>query len=812
MAGLERLVPTASVLDLNHVGAEAARVYGDITRLVQSHEEAVEVHELRNQIESIRSVIQAIAPLVSEAPKLSDYLPDVLGITCWQLGEISELIHKYGNSGRNRVSKIKWALRDKAAFSRLSQTLDSCTSTLGIMLQIANKKQASQQASVTEAAPEITIAVMGQTGSGKSSLIRKITGREDVSVGHALKSETQSVQAYSITVEGRLLTLVDTPGFDDTLRLDVDVLRDVASWMAERYQSGTLLSGIIYLFPITSVRMSGSSITGLDVFAKLVGIDSFQNISLVTTMWDLLPDQSVGYARERDLKENFWRPFIEKGSITARSFGDRQSALNVISRAAFDQRRAMSPGMFGAPLTIQKEIVEKQKPLEETSAGQELAIRLNEIERQHQEQLRRLRMENKDEKALMQAQIDAIREEQAKLKISHTQGDNREHKSLTNIKTTIHVRLTAEELLQLDPPPSYEEATATRRLIADLPAAHFFAATARSARELTMFALTPITELKDMLLPWSCGDALCGDYFERTPGSLQVFAAQLGGRIVSGPAAYAGYSNTPSSLPATPPSAHLRQQAVEEGESSQSGSSRTSTGAQQSDNIASSTAIGSRRTAATAASIQPGASKWLELCIRSGPDTHILGEIDIEGWQTDQSVFRRYGKSRVPNGGIFVQMRKDKLVNPDGDPATVGIMKPAVPTGEEAIQYKYTFDPIPMDEPPMDPRTFNHYFHKPHEADTSATWIERFPKLEDASLYWNGEKLTKGWGIEITEERNWILFLCVTLVGLLISGIVAGLSAHFLHNVSAGLAIGSWLSSITGQENDVMQNGQEPRS
>ena len=122
--------------------------------------------------------------------------------------------------------------------------------------------------------------------------------------------------------------------------------------------------------------------------------------------------------------------------------------------------------------------------------------------------------------------------------------------------------------------------------------------------------------------------------------------------------------------------------------------------------------------------------------------------------------------------------------------------RPSVPTPQEAHKYRYVFDPVPMDEPPIDARTFNHYFHKPHVADEAATWIRRFPQLLDASLFWRDEKLAKGWGIEITEDRNWTLFICVNVAALFISGAVAGLYSYSASDRQTGVAIGAWLTVV----------------
>ena len=68
------------------------------------------------------------------------------------------------------------------------------------------------------------------------------------------------------------------------------------------------------------------------------------------------------------------------------------------------------------------------------------------------------------------------------------------------------------------------------------------------------------------------------------------------------------------------------------------------------------------------------APRWLELCIRAGSDTFVLGEIDVAGRQTDQAVFRKIREKYTSNrdvprllgrfafrtvtGGIFVQVSR----------------------------------------------------------------------------------------------------------------------------------------------------------
>jgi predicted GTPase len=98
------------------------------------------------------------------------------------------------------------------------------------------------------------IVVMGPTGAGKSRFIREAT-QLTVPVGDSLDQE---------------IALVDTPGFDDTNRPDAAVFRELAAWLAARYQERTRLTAIIYMYPITSTRMQGSSLRNFDVVLRMI--------------------------------------------------------------------------------------------------------------------------------------------------------------------------------------------------------------------------------------------------------------------------------------------------------------------------------------------------------------------------------------------------------------------------------------------------------------------------------------------------------------------------------------------------------------
>ena len=54
----------------------------------------------------------------------------------------------------------------------------------------------------------------------------------DLGVGEGLESCTNAVQpGKPFDLDGRKVVLIDTPGFDDTLRSDIDILNAIATFL-----------------------------------------------------------------------------------------------------------------------------------------------------------------------------------------------------------------------------------------------------------------------------------------------------------------------------------------------------------------------------------------------------------------------------------------------------------------------------------------------------------------------------------------------------------------------------------------------------
>ncbi|KAG0641241.1 P-loop containing nucleoside triphosphate hydrolase protein [Tuber brumale] len=229
---------------------------------------------------------------------------------------------------------------------------------------------------------EIIIALMGVTGAGKSYFIREVSGNSEVVVSDDLYSYTGKVQSYSFGYEGAKITLVDTPGFNDTNRSDAEVLQEIADWTTRTYRGKRLLSGIIYLHPITHTRMEGSALKNLKMFRNLCGQKFLKNVFLTTTQWSNI-DPAEGEYRESNLRNgDFWGGLVDKGATIQRFHGTRESGLELIRGLMSKERK---------PLDIQDQIVNQNMSLLETDAGRCINEELIAQAKKHKKELESLK-------------------------------------------------------------------------------------------------------------------------------------------------------------------------------------------------------------------------------------------------------------------------------------------------------------------------------------------------------------------------------------------------------------------------------------
>ena len=97
------------------------------------------------------------------------------------------------------------------------------------------------------------------------------------------------------------------------------------------------------------------------MFKELCGRDNFENVVLVTTMWDEVSEDE-GLEREEELVNVFWQSMITLGSSTHRFLFTAKSAWNIINTIP------VSPPRERRSLRLQRKMVDGNKTIHKTSA------------------------------------------------------------------------------------------------------------------------------------------------------------------------------------------------------------------------------------------------------------------------------------------------------------------------------------------------------------------------------------------------------------------------------------------------------------
>ncbi|KAJ9643670.1 hypothetical protein H2204_001815 [Knufia peltigerae] len=232
------------------------------------------------------------------------------------------------------------------------------------------------------------IAVLGLTGSGKSTFINRCIGSDVAVAGSQLNSITKSPQIYNMEHRGLPVQLIDTPGFDDTDVSDVDRLQELALYLTSMYKHKTNLTGIIYLHDVRSERVGGVALKNIQILQDLTGIENFNAITVATNFWTDPPaGRSLKHESALKSEPKFFGTMLQASAgywrLQMTETGGQTDCLGLIDQVLRHKLPVTA-------LTIQRELVDQELAFVDTRAGQRVYRELLNSTRESLERIKQL--------------------------------------------------------------------------------------------------------------------------------------------------------------------------------------------------------------------------------------------------------------------------------------------------------------------------------------------------------------------------------------------------------------------------------------
>lgn len=256
----------------------------------------------------------------------------------------------------------------------------------------SSASRSSLSSQVKSGRRRLNIFVFGPTGAGKSTFIRHLVSQGELRArgprqGHSLESCTSEYEGFLyVTPDGQEVILFDTPGFDDSRFSDAENLVGLARLLKQ----GQRIDGIIFIAPVTDVRLRGSALKMAEVIKRVCGPSFLKRVALVTSMWDTVDSKKAARRREAMILESpyFWGDFPQRKN-SFRFENNFRTAYEVVRWLI----KHINDGRDGSPTLKMSQEIQDDLLLSETDAGRFLLGQLSKQKKQHIEAVTDLRRE-----------------------------------------------------------------------------------------------------------------------------------------------------------------------------------------------------------------------------------------------------------------------------------------------------------------------------------------------------------------------------------------------------------------------------------
>ncbi|KAF9037165.1 hypothetical protein BJ165DRAFT_1532552 [Panaeolus papilionaceus] len=186
--------------------------------------------------------------------------------------------------------------------------------------------------------PFFVILILGPTGAGKSTFIETLDSNKSLKISsNQLEGFTQSISLYRLINVKRGLYpvyLIDVPGFADTKISEMKIVLILKDWM--KAVELNYIFRVLYLTSVNNPRLPGSHRQVLRTFQALTGVNTGKSITVVTTMWNCVWNETGRKRAESNfnqLQADIWKEYVDQGTEILKFHNTQESALSILDKA-----------------------------------------------------------------------------------------------------------------------------------------------------------------------------------------------------------------------------------------------------------------------------------------------------------------------------------------------------------------------------------------------------------------------------------------------------------------------------------------------
>ncbi|TFK19339.1 hypothetical protein FA15DRAFT_760110 [Coprinopsis marcescibilis] len=187
---------------------------------------------------------------------------------------------------------------------------------------------------------DLIVVVVGQTGSGKSTIINWIAGDDLASIHHGLTPQCTSIspivipsgRMFSSHLQGKRLVLVEVPGFNQGDVDDEDIWSRLRYWVGKNYGPRRRVDAILFIHDISQQRIHTSkNFMNRERYIQILkdAASNLHRLLFLTTFWQI-PPIKLDETREKEFLEEFIEDPLSEGALVERLIIEREDANDFV--------------------------------------------------------------------------------------------------------------------------------------------------------------------------------------------------------------------------------------------------------------------------------------------------------------------------------------------------------------------------------------------------------------------------------------------------------------------------------------------------